>query len=126
MHGMYPPATHAPQPHRPLGHAHPQPCMLPGHECPPGHACLPGHAHPPSVNRMTNRCKNITLPQTSFAGDNKIKRKHSSRIRITHLLNASHCNSISSITKFSNERQNMITISFKCVGRWSSQYFQVK
>ena len=24
-------------------------------------------AHPP-VNRMTNRCKNITLPQTSFAG----------------------------------------------------------
>ena len=22
----------------------------------------------PSVNRMTNRCKNITLPQTSFAG----------------------------------------------------------
>ena len=25
---------------------------------------------PPSVNRMTNRCKNITLPQTSFAGGN--------------------------------------------------------
>ena len=23
---------------------------------------------PPPVNRMTNRCKNITLPQTSFAG----------------------------------------------------------
>ena len=22
----------------------------------------------PPVNRMTNRCKNITLPQTSFAG----------------------------------------------------------
>ena len=27
--------------------------------------------HPP-VNRMTNRCKNITLPQTSFAGSNYI------------------------------------------------------
>ena len=25
---------------------------------------------PPPVNRMTDRCKNITLPQTSFAGDN--------------------------------------------------------
>ena len=24
--------------------------------------------HPPPVNRMTDRCKNITLPQTSFAG----------------------------------------------------------
>ena len=27
---------------------------------------------PPPVNRMTNRCKNITLPQTSFAGGKKI------------------------------------------------------
>ena len=26
----------------------------------------------PSVNRMTNRFKNITLPQTSFVGSNKI------------------------------------------------------
>ena len=26
--------------------------------------------HIPPVNRMTNRCKNITLPQTSFAGGN--------------------------------------------------------
>ena len=25
---------------------------------------------PPPVNRMTNRCKNMTLPQTSFAGGN--------------------------------------------------------
>ena len=25
---------------------------------------------PPPVNRMTNRCKNISLPQTSFAGGN--------------------------------------------------------
>ena len=29
------------------------------------------HARPP-VNRMTNWCKNITLPQTSFAGGNHI------------------------------------------------------
>ena len=28
------------------------------------------HIRPPPVNRMTNRCKNITLPQTSFAGGN--------------------------------------------------------
>ena len=26
---------------------------------------------PPPVNRMTHRCKNITLPQTLFAGGNK-------------------------------------------------------
>ena len=26
---------------------------------------------PPPVDRMTDRCKNITLPQTSFAGSNK-------------------------------------------------------
>ena len=25
---------------------------------------------PPPMNRMTDRCKNITLPQTSFAGGN--------------------------------------------------------
>ena len=34
--------------------------------------CVPGHGggvrYSPPVNRMTNRCKNITLPQTSFAG----------------------------------------------------------
>ena len=27
----------------------------------------------PSVNRIPDRCKNITLPQTSFAGGNKCK-----------------------------------------------------
>ena len=32
-----------------------------------------GVRYPPPVNRMTNRCKNITLPQTSFAGGNKPK-----------------------------------------------------
>ena len=30
---------------------------------------------PPPVNRMTHRCKNITLPQTSFAGGNKNPQK---------------------------------------------------
>ena len=30
---------------------------------------VPAQVLPP-VNRMTDRCKNITLPQTSFAGDN--------------------------------------------------------
>ena len=28
---------------------------------------------PPPVNRMTDRCKNITLPQTSFAGGNNLE-----------------------------------------------------
>ena len=36
------------------------------------HAGIPPVMHagiaPPPVNRMTNGCKNITLPQTSFAG----------------------------------------------------------
>ena len=42
-------------------------CLLPG-------GCIPAcnGADPlPPVNRMTDRCKNITLPQTSFAGGNK-------------------------------------------------------
>ena len=29
----------------------------------------------PPVNRMTNRCKNITLPQTSFAGGKNMLRQ---------------------------------------------------
>ena len=38
-----------------------------GGVCPAeGGACL----HPP-VNKMTDRCKNIALPQTSFSGGNK-------------------------------------------------------
>ena len=32
--------------------------------------CMLGY-HPSPVNRMTDRCKNITLPQTLFAGGNK-------------------------------------------------------
>ena len=39
---------------------------------PPGHvtcdACW--EANSPAVDRMTDTCKNITLPQTSFAGGN--------------------------------------------------------
>ena len=54
-------------------------CVPPAH-CWPyrggGHAwqggCVAGrhwwHACPPPVDRMTDACKNITLPQTSFAG----------------------------------------------------------
>ena len=41
--------------------------------CPRGslsRGSLSGRA-PPRVNRMTDRCKNITLPQTSFAGGNE-------------------------------------------------------
>ena len=42
-------------------------CMVPA-DC-----MVPGGVHGPRgppVNRMTNRCKNITLHQTSFAGGN--------------------------------------------------------
>ena len=39
-----------------------------------GMACMCGmdgmHACPPPLGRMTDACKNITLPQTSFAGGN--------------------------------------------------------
>ena len=37
---------------------------------------LPRYSLPrPPVNRMTDRCKNITLSQTSFAGGNKFSKK---------------------------------------------------
>ena len=77
-------------PYLTISHAHPweQPCMPPeqprmppqsNHACPPRatmhtpvgattHAPPRGNHTCPPVNRMTNRCKNITLPQTSFAG----------------------------------------------------------
>ena len=64
--------THAPpeQPHTPRSnHAPPQS----NHACPPqsNHVCPPKQPRMPSpMNRMTNWCKNITLPQTSFAGSN--------------------------------------------------------
>ena len=74
---MSPTTMHAPlQPHMPpptTTHTHTpatthppplQPCTLPTTmHAPHNHAC-------PPVNRMTDRCKNITLPQTSFAGGN--------------------------------------------------------
>ena len=44
--------------------------------CVPGvgvHACRGACHTRPLVNRMTDACENITLPQTSFAGDNKIQ-----------------------------------------------------
>ena len=41
----------------------PLPCM-------PHHAC-PHHGQPPPMDRMTDACENITLPQTSFVGGNK-------------------------------------------------------
>ena len=40
-------------------------------DTPPWTRHPPGPGIPP-VNRMTDRCKNITLPQTSFAGGNNI------------------------------------------------------
>ena len=91
--------THAPQeqPHMPLPpkattHAPPPPGSShappqSNHACPPGatmhvppqephtprsnHTCPPPRKnHTPPMNRMTNWCKNITIPQTSFAGGN--------------------------------------------------------
>ena len=74
----HPPATmHAPcnhtcplaTTHAPSNHACPQqPCMPLATMYPPATM----HAPPPTVNRMTNRCKNITLSQTSFAGNKNI------------------------------------------------------
>ena len=46
----------------------PEGVYLPGGGLPAGGVYLPRY-YPP-VNRMTDRCKNITLPQTSFAGGN--------------------------------------------------------
>ena len=62
-----------------------QGCICPGGVCPGGclvrGRCLPirsvcvcawgGGVHLSPMNRMTDRCKNITLPLTSFAGGNK-------------------------------------------------------
>ena len=76
-----PPCNHPPT----TMHTPPQPCMPSLQPCmPPWQPHMPpatthppkkphtpqkNHTRPP-VNRMTNRCKNITLPQTSFAGGN--------------------------------------------------------
>ena len=55
--------------HGPGGGHGPGGCMVPGGCMAPGGgipACT--EVDPSPVNRMTGRCKNITLPQTSFAG----------------------------------------------------------
>ena len=53
-------------------HAHPPGAAT--HAPGSNHACPPREQPrtPPPVNGMTNRCKNITLPQTSFAGGNNM------------------------------------------------------
>ena len=69
--------TH-PLPHCMLGYTHPVPLHV-GIQTPCPIACWDTHLLPhcmlgytsPLVNRMTDRCKNITFPQTSFAGGNK-------------------------------------------------------
>ena len=68
MHTL-PRSNHACPPEQPRMPPPEQPCM------PPLGATMhapsrSNHTRPP-VNRMTNRCKNITLPQTSFAGGKK-------------------------------------------------------
>ena len=68
--------TH-PLPHCMLGYTHPVPLHV-GIQTPCPIGCWDTHLLPhcmlgytPLVNRMTDRCKNITFPQTSFAGSNK-------------------------------------------------------
>ena len=48
----------------------------PGVGCVPAQGGVPEEVLPP-VNRMTDRCKNITLPKTSFAGGKKLLLVHS-------------------------------------------------
>ena len=45
---------------------------------------VPGQVFPPTVNRMRNRCKNITFPQTSFAGSKNTQVLH---VKITPMRN---------------------------------------
>ena len=46
-------------------------CLLRGGVCSRGDGIPACTEADPPVNRMTNRCKNVTLPQTSFAGGKK-------------------------------------------------------
>ena len=69
--GGSPPGT--PRRKHPLGGINPlEEAPHPREEVPPPGGSTPWRRHPPGggtpVNRMTNRCKNIILPQTSFAG----------------------------------------------------------
>ena len=62
------PLPHMPPMHTPLHHhTCPLPCMPPPCHISPHHACPLPHMtpdmHAPLMNRMTDRCKNITLPQ---------------------------------------------------------------
>ena len=70
-----PPATHAPLQHMPPATHIPLPHTYPCHTCPPAmHAPathIPLSCTPPP-DRMTDVCKNITFPQTSFAGGNNL------------------------------------------------------
>ena len=73
-----PPGMHAPQPcmpprHVPPSHACPQPCTPGGHTCPPATHIPPPHTPPghicPPVDRITDACENITLPQLRAGGN---------------------------------------------------------
>ena len=74
--GCVPPAAVAVS--TPPGARHPPglgtpPSLGPGTPPPWDQASPPGPGkHPPPLNRMTDGCKNITLPQTSLAGGNYI------------------------------------------------------
>ena len=52
---------------------------------PPGSRPPPRSRHPP-VNRITDACKNITVPQTSFAGGNNYKKKSFKPVWFLHLM----------------------------------------
>ena len=80
-HAHPPTAMHTPwqlcitpsNPAHPLAttHAPWQPCTPPQQpRTPSNHACPPATTHTPPVDRIADTCKNITLPQTSFAGGN--------------------------------------------------------
>ena len=51
------------------------------------HAPPGATTHAPPVNRMTNWCKNITLPQTSFAGGKNLKALDHNRNPLTSVNN---------------------------------------
>ena len=82
---------------------------LPGEAClvPGGRLVLGGAWWRPPVNRMTNRCKNIILPQTSFAAGNKTKLlwcKHRPRDGLWRGRYASYWNAFFFEPATSNER----------------------
>ena len=69
--GCRPPGCRPPDADIPLG------CRSPLDADPPGHVtCDACWEAAPLVNRMIHRCKNITLPQTLFAGGNQTASKN--------------------------------------------------